>query len=78
MSNEAIETTELDPEADPRRPTVTLTGYDGNAFSIMGRVGAALKKAGYTADERKEYSRQAMSGDYNNLLRVSMAWADVE
>lgn len=33
------------------KPTVKLIGHDGNAFSIMGRVKQALKRAG--AD--KEY-----------------------
>jgi len=59
------------------KPTVQLVGKDGNAFSIMGYVSSALRKAGYTSEEVREYQSQAMSGDYNNLLSVSMKWVDV-
>jgi len=60
------------------RPTVKLTGTDGNAFAIMGAVTSALRKAGYTNEEIHEYQAQCMSGDYNNLLATSMKWVDVE
>ena len=77
MSDEETETNRYNPEADPRRPAVELVGRDGNAFVIMGSVGAALKRAGYTREEVSEYRKQAMSGDYTNLMIVSMQWADV-
>ena len=63
---------------DREKPTVQLTGNDGNAFAVMGAVTAALRNAGYTNKEVHEYQSQAMSGDYNNLLAVSMRWANVE
>ena len=63
---------------DREKPTVQLTGNDGNAFAVMGAVTRALRKAGYTNEEVHEYQSQAMSGDYNNLLAVSMRWANVE
>ena len=59
------------------KPSVRLVGEDGNAFSIMGRVTRALRKAGYSSDDVSEYKRDAMSGDYNNLLSVTMRWVDV-
>jgi coproporphyrinogen III oxidase-like Fe-S oxidoreductase len=65
------------PKEDPRRPTVKLIGADGNAYSIMGKVCAALREAGYSPEEQDEYAKQAMSSDYNNLIRVSCDWADV-
>ena len=74
MSNEA---TEYNPAEDPRRPTVKLIGFDGNAFSILGRVGRALDEAGYSKEEVNTYNTEAMSGDYNHLLRVSCNWANV-
>lgn len=49
---------------------VPLVGQDGNAFSIMGRVAAALRKAGH-GDAVAAYQAEAMSGDYDNLLRVT-------
>ena len=63
---------------DREKPTVKLTGNDGNAFAVMGAVTSALRRAGYTNEEVHEYQSQAMSGDYNNLLAVSMRWANVE
>jgi hypothetical protein len=58
--------------------TVKLTGNDGNAFSIMGAVSKALRKAGATAEEVEQYMNESMSGDYDNLLRTAMKWVNVE
>ena len=51
---------------------------DGNAFSIMGRVKQALKRAGADKEYIDEYLSKATSGDYDNLLVVSMGYVDVE
>jgi hypothetical protein len=48
---------------------------NGNAFAVMGAVRRALKEAGQ-ADKIEGYVAKAMSGDYNNLLMVSMEYAD--
>jgi len=53
---------------------VQLTGTDGNAFAIMGKVQKALREAGATKDQISEYSKESMSGDYNNLLATAMRW----
>lgn len=61
-----------------------LVGTDGNAFAIMGNVTRAMKKQwpdhGLTPDQIKKgteaYTKQATSGDYDNLLVVSMQWLD--
>ena len=55
---------------------VQLVGQDGNAFAIMGRVTAALRRAGH-GDAVKAYTNEAMSGDYGNLLRVTMKTVSV-
>ena len=60
-----------------KRPKVKLTGRDGNAFAILGRVEKALRKAGYSGDETDQYLEEATSGDYNHLLRVTMDWVEV-
>jgi len=44
----------------------------------MGAVTRALRQAGATHEEIAKYTTEAMSGDYNNLLRVSMEWVNVE
>ena len=57
---------------------VQLVGQDGNAFFILGRVNAALRKGGVSEEERKEFQKQATSGNYDNLLQTCMAWVDCE
>jgi len=53
---------------------VQLVGLDGNAFSIMGRVMAALKDAGVPKDEIDEYYAESTSGDYDHLLQTAVRW----
>lgn len=56
---------------------VELTGEDGNAFAIMGRVSNALKRNGVPESEIDEYVKESMSGDYDNLLRTAVKWVSV-
>ena len=56
---------------------VQLSGNDGNAFAVMGAVAKALRRNKVPADEIKQYQTESMSGDYDNLLRVAMAWVTV-
>lgn len=59
---------------EPKFPhiEVALNGEDGNAFFIMGRVAKAMKRAGCSQVDIDVYTNAAMSGDYDNLLRVTM------
>jgi uncharacterized alpha/beta hydrolase family protein len=57
---------------DRETPVVELTGYDGNAFAVMGAVRDAMKAADWTSEEIMEVMDDMMSGDYNHLLRVAM------
>lgn len=52
-----------------------LVGVDGNAWAVMGYVGRALKNEGL-GNLVDEYQKKAMSGDYDNLLRVSLEYLD--
>ena len=61
-----------------QKPTIRLVGKDGNAFAIMGAVSKALKSNGYSKEEVNEYMKEAMSGDYDHLLQVTMRWVEVE
>ena len=61
----------------PPKPTVKLLGEDGNAFAIMGKVAIALKKAGFSEEHIDEYYEESSSGDYDNLIRVAMKYANV-
>lgn len=56
---------------------VQLSGEDGNAFSIMGRVAKALRKEGATREEVEQYTQESTSGDYDNLLRTAAKWVRV-
>lgn len=58
--------------------TVRLIGTDGNAFAIMGKVMRALKEAGYDKEFIERYQQEAMSGDYTNLLAVTMNYVNIE
>jgi len=56
---------------------VKLLGEDGNAFAIMGKVSRVLRKAGFGDETVGRYKKEAMSGNYDNLLRVTMKYVDV-
>jgi hypothetical protein len=63
---------------EPReKPTVTLVGTDGNAFSILGKVQKALRNAGADEEYVMKYQVEATSGDYDNLLVVTMGYVHV-
>ncbi len=64
-------------KAPEERPEVKLVGEDGNAFSILGTVSEALKKAGADKEYIDQYLNKAMDGDYNHLLGVTMEYVDV-
>ena len=55
-----------------------LTGRDGNAFSILGRVKKALKRGGVDEAEIKKFMAEATNGDYSHLLATCMKWVDVD
>ena len=53
---------------------VQLTGGDGNAFFILGRVQCAMEDAGLDESQINAFMEEAKSGDYDNLLRTCMKW----
>jgi len=57
--------------------TVQLVGQDGNAFAVLGAVSKALRRGGHS-DLVDAYMSEAMSGDYDHLLQVSMEYVNVE
>ena len=57
--------------------TVQLLDKDGNAWGIIAGVSRKLRDAGVPAPKVEEYNEEAMAGDYNNLLRVTMEWVEV-
>jgi hypothetical protein len=56
---------------------VQLTGTDGNAFALIGKVRRALREAGASREEQAEFIDAATFADYDNLLRTAMEWVNV-
>ena len=55
---------------------VQLSGEDGNAFFIIGRVQAAMKRKNVPPETIKAFRDEAMSGDYDNVLRTCMKYVE--
>jgi len=58
--------------------TVNLSDGDGNAFMVLGKVRKALRRVGVDQKTIAEFTTEATSGDYDNLLQVCMKWVNVE
>ena len=58
--------------------SVQLTGEDGNAFAILGKVQKALRRGGASSEVVDEFMAEAKSGDYDHLLQTAMRWVAVE
>lgn len=54
-----------------------ITGRDGNAFAIMGETQRAMRSAGATKADINAYLKAATSGDYDNLLRVTLEYVEI-
>jgi hypothetical protein len=54
----------------------SLIGQDGNAFALMGYTGRALRETGHR-DLVSQMQKEAMSGDYYNLIRVCDKYLDI-
>lgn len=48
-----------------------LSGPDGNAFAILGRVAQAMRAAGLPPLAVDQYLGDARTGDYRHLLTVT-------
>jgi hypothetical protein len=57
---------------DPKYPNIRLrlTGLDGNAFGILGRVQSALRQAKVPQEEQEAFWKEATAGDYDHLLQT--------
>ena len=54
----------------------TLEGVDGNSFAIIAYVTKAMRKEGKVSTQRDEFTKDAMSGDYDTLIQKSLAMLD--
>jgi hypothetical protein len=64
---------ECDLSALPK-PVVELVGCDANAFSILGRVQPALRRAGWTDEQIDQFQSEATSGDYHHLVGTCLKY----
>ena len=53
-----------------------LVGVDGNAYALMGYTQRAMKDAKFEKADISKMLKDAMSGDYNNLICVCDEWID--
>ena len=53
-----------------KKVKLKLVGLDGNAFALLGAFQRAAIREGWKPEEFKPVLDDAMSGDYNHLLRV--------
>ena len=56
---------------------VQLTGKDGNAFAILGRVRRAILRSNHP-ELTVEFLKEATASDYNHLLMTCMLYVTVE
>lgn len=64
---------------EPKYPDVEvqLTGEDSNAFGMIARTSTALRRAGADANEIAEFSAEATSGDYDNVITTIKKWVTI-
>jgi len=60
------------------KPTVKLSGEDGNAFSIIGACSSAARRNGWSNEKIGDLRKEMMKGDYDNLLIVASNHFNVE
>jgi hypothetical protein len=53
-----------------------LVGINGNAFNIIAYVKESMKKEKKSKEEIDKYISEAQSGDYDNLVFVSVNMID--
>jgi hypothetical protein len=65
---------------EPKYPNITikLTGTNGNAFAVMGKVTRALKQNNISKEIQDKFFEEATSGDYNHVLQTCMDYVEVE
>ena len=49
-------------------------GLDGNALGIVSAARRALEKAGAPSTEISAFFKEALSGDYDNVLQTTAKW----
>jgi hypothetical protein len=56
---------------------VQLIGLDGNAMALIAATRRALRRGGATPEQVAEFTAEATSGNYDNVLQTIMRWVVV-
>jgi hypothetical protein len=66
-------------EPRPRYPAAQaqLLSHDGNPNVVLGRVAAALRRAGVSNEEIGRFIAEATSGDIAHMLRTVLEWVTI-
>jgi hypothetical protein len=59
------------------KPKLELVGADGNAFNVLGLARRAARKAEWPQEKIDAFLKEAMAGNYDNLLATCMKHFDV-
>lgn len=61
-----------------KKVRLTLVGYDGNSFLLMGAFRRHAKRDGWTEEEIRKVLDECMSGSYENLVATLTAHCEDE
>lgn len=64
---------------EPQFPSVVIniSGPDGNAFMIIGKIKRVFREAGLSNEEFRKAREDMMSGDYEHLLEVARRYVTI-
>ena len=65
-------------EGGDRKPPCRLTGTDGNAFALIGRVKQALRDSGMPERAKEFTGRAFAAGSYDAVLQLCFEFVEVE
>ena len=60
------------------KPTCELVGEDGNVFFLAGKVGKALKRAGYPEKAEEFYKKLNDCPNYDAALQLMADYVEIE
>ena len=53
-----------------KKPTIDLTGPDGNAYFLIGTAMNLMKQLDFTPEEADGVYKEMKSGDYEHLIKT--------
>jgi hypothetical protein len=59
------------------KPQLRLSGTDGNAFSVIGKVNKVLKQSGQSEKAKEFMSKAMIAESYDALLALTFEYVEV-